>query len=38
MALIDCPECRKKISNKAEYCPNCGLPKKYFEACDEEIE
>ena len=26
MALIKCPECGKEISDKAEYCPNCGCP------------
>ena len=30
MPLIDCPECKKKISNMAEACPNCGLPSQYF--------
>lgn len=25
MALIRCPECRKKISKQAESCPNCGF-------------
>ncbi len=30
MALIKCPECKKKISDKAEFCPHCGLPKAYF--------
>ena len=30
MALIYCPECRKQISDKADYCPHCGLPSKYF--------
>jgi len=30
MALIDCPECDKKISDKAESCPHCGLPSIYF--------
>ena len=24
--LINCPECGKEISNKAESCPNCGFP------------
>ena len=23
--LHRCPECRKKISERAEYCPNCGF-------------
>ena len=26
MALINCPECGKEISNKAVACPNCGCP------------
>lgn len=25
MALIDCPECNKKISEKAKSCPECGF-------------
>jgi len=24
MALITCPECKKKISDNADSCPNCG--------------
>ena len=30
MALINCPECGKQISDKAEACPYCGLPSSYF--------
>ena len=26
MALIECPECGKEISDKATACPNCGNP------------
>lgn len=26
MALINCPECDKEISDKALSCPNCGCP------------
>jgi hypothetical protein len=26
MALINCPECVKEISNKAASCPFCGFP------------
>tara|TARA_B100001250_G_scaffold108037_1_gene91150 strand:- start:130 stop:738 length:609 start_codon:yes stop_codon:yes gene_type:complete len=26
MVLIDCPDCQKKISHKAERCPHCGYP------------
>lgn len=25
MALINCPECSKEVSDKAEVCPNCGF-------------
>jgi DNA helicase-4 len=32
MPLIFCPECNNKISNRAESCPHCGLPAKYFGA------
>jgi DNA helicase-4 len=30
MSLIQCPECHKQISDKAESCPHCGLPGSYF--------
>jgi hypothetical protein len=26
MALIDCPECAKSISDQAFACPSCGYP------------
>lgn len=26
MALINCPECNKEISDEASTCPNCGKP------------
>ncbi len=26
MTLINCPECGKEISDKAQSCPNCGFP------------
>lgn len=26
MALINCKECGKEISDQASFCPNCGLP------------
>lgn len=26
MALVKCPECKKKISDQCENCPNCGYP------------
>ena len=31
MALITCPECGKRISDKATACPHCGLPAEYFQ-------
>jgi len=30
VALISCPECHMQISERAEACPHCGLPAKYF--------
>lgn len=43
MALFECPECGKKISDKASRCPHCGLPQEYFSKSlaktnDEEID
>lgn len=35
MPLITCPECLKKISDRAEFCPHCGLPSKYFKSAAE---
>lgn len=32
MALIDCRECKKKISEYAETCPQCGFPIAKYEA------
>lgn len=32
MALINCPECNKEISDKAVSCPNCGYPMKTDES------
>jgi len=26
MALINCPECKKEISDRATSCPHCGCP------------
>lgn len=30
MALINCPECGRKISDKADSCPGCGCPSSDF--------
>lgn len=38
MALIQCPECRKEISNKAEQCPYCGCPSTDFINNDSSID
>ena len=35
MALIKCPECGKEISDKAESCPQCGMPIKEIKAMTE---
>lgn len=24
MAIIQCPECKKEVSDKAQFCPSCG--------------
>lgn len=32
LALINCPECNKEISDKAPACPNCGNPMKDTES------
>lgn len=26
MAIINCPECNNKVSDKAENCPHCAFP------------
>lgn len=31
MALIECPECKNQISDKAYACPHCGLPGSFFD-------
>ena len=30
MALINCPECGKEVSDKAEVCMNCGYAIKQY--------
>lgn len=32
MALINCPECGKQISNKAKFCIHCGYPLEFLES------
>lgn len=38
MALIKCPECGNSISDKAEKCPHCGLPAKFFQVEEKQPE
>ena len=33
MAMINCPECGKQVSDKAASCPNCGNPLHKTPAC-----
>ena len=37
MAMINCPECTKEISDQANACPNCGLPIQKNESSASEI-
>ncbi len=30
MAIVACPECGNRISNRAEICPHCGLQRRFF--------
>lgn len=43
MAMINCPECGKEISDQAASCPHCGTPikkgdKKFCQHCGESID
>lgn len=38
MALINCPECNKEISDKANACPHCGLPLEKEKPINQKIE
>ena len=38
MALIDCPECNKVISDKATHCINCGFPLKNLKLQSETLD
>lgn len=35
MALIQCPECKREISDKAAACPQCGCPQSEFHLSNE---
>jgi len=36
MALLKCPDCGKMVSERASACPDCGCPREFFEAPNEE--
>ena len=36
MAMITCPECSNRISDRAEICPHCGLPRCFFNPINDE--
>lgn len=36
MALINCPECGKEVSDKIEFCIHCGFPLRELSECEEE--
>jgi len=39
MALIQCPDCKREVSDKAASCPNCGSPMaKYCVNCGKRLE
>lgn len=38
MTLIICPECKKRVSDKADACPNCGLPAKFLNKYKSKLE
>lgn len=40
MAIVGCPECAAQISDKAEKCPQCGVPlaKQFCKFCGEKID
>lgn len=37
MALINCPECDKQVSDKAKACPNCGFPIDELSKAEEQL-
>lgn len=38
MALINCPECKSEVSDKAEKCPKCAFPINPSEPITKEVE
>ena len=38
MALIECPDCKKMVSERALSCPFCGCPSEFFSEAKEEID
>jgi len=37
MALINCPECKNEVSDKAEKCPKCAFPINSSQAITKEV-
>ena len=37
MALTKCKECKKEVSDKAEYCPHCGIKKPWLSFAQEKM-
>lgn len=35
MSIIKCPECKNRISDKAAFCPKCGLPNPFANISDD---
>lgn len=38
MALVQCPDCGKMVSDKAKACPNCGCPSSFFAVSEEKTQ
>lgn len=38
MGLLKCPDCGKMVSQRAESCPECGCPSKYFISDNDEVD
>lgn len=37
MALIECPECKNQVSDKADACPKCGYPIQKHNMIDKDL-
>ena len=38
MSIIKCPECKRKVSDKASICPKCGFSVKDYKPTQEQID